>query len=76
MHIGCGKNVLPPGWLNMDALPLFPELYLDATRRLPVSEHMIEDISYQHGFNVLAECNACKSPYARYKSEGRTDTRA
>jgi SAM-dependent methyltransferase len=76
LHIGCGKNVLP-GWLNMDALPLLPDvLYLDATRRFSFkdaafdyifSEHMIEHISYQHGLNMLAECRRVLQPSGKIR---------
>jgi predicted SAM-dependent methyltransferase len=76
LHIGCGKNVLP-GWLNMDALPLIPDvLYLDATRRFSFkdaafdfifSEHMIEHISYHHGLNMLAECQRVLKPSGKIR---------
>jgi predicted SAM-dependent methyltransferase len=76
LHIGCGKNVLP-GWLNMDALPLLPDvLYLDATRRFSFedaafdylfSEHMIEHISYHHGLNMLAECQRVLKPLGKIR---------
>jgi predicted SAM-dependent methyltransferase len=76
LHIGCGRNVLP-GWLNMDALPLLPDvLYLDATRRFSFkdaafdyifSEHMIEHISYHHGLNMLAECRRVLQPFGKIR---------
>ena len=76
LHIGCGKNVLP-GWLNMDALPLLPDvLYFDAARRFffqdeafdyIFSEHMIEHISYHHSLNMLAECQRVLKPLGKIR---------
>jgi predicted SAM-dependent methyltransferase len=66
-----------PGWLNMDALPLLPDvLYLDATRRFSFkdaafdyifSEHMIEHVSYHHGLNMLAECRRVLQPSGKIR---------
>ena len=76
LHIGCGKNVLL-GWLNMDALPLLPDvLYLDATRRFAFeegafdyvfSEHMIEHIPYHHGLKMLGECRRVLKPSGKIR---------
>lgn len=66
LHLGCGWNVLPE-WLNMDYSPRVREaLYLDVRRPFffpdetfdyVFSEHMIEHMSYNEGFNMLTECH-------------------
>jgi predicted SAM-dependent methyltransferase len=65
LQIGSGENFLE-GWINSDIDPCSDnKIYLDASKSFPFedstfdyvfSEHMIEHITYQEGFNMLSEC--------------------
>jgi predicted SAM-dependent methyltransferase len=76
LHIGCGNNYLD-GWLNSDYLPESMEiLFLDATAPFPFnndefdyifSEHMIEHVSYQSGYQMLCECLRVLKPKGKLR---------
>lgn len=64
LHLGCGSNIMA-GWLNSDLNPNKNNvLHLDASGAFPLpsaifdyvySEHMIEHLTYDQGFNMLRE---------------------
>ena len=66
LHLGCGPNVLP-GWLNTDVdWRSACDVYLDASRRLPLpdrafdlvfAEHLVEHLSRDAGARMLSECH-------------------
>lgn len=76
LHLGCGGNILP-GWLNTDLAPRSLEVaFLDATRPFPFddatfdfvyTEHMIEHLSYDQGFHLLAESYRVLRPGGRIR---------
>lgn len=71
LHIGCQDHPLD-GWLNADIYPKQSQvIYLDATKTFPFadntfsyifSEHMIEHISFQDGFQMIMECYRILKP--------------
>lgn len=64
INLGCGPSVVG-GWINLDRSPQPGAHFWDASRGIPseantisliYSEHFIEHLSLQDGFNLMREC--------------------
>jgi predicted SAM-dependent methyltransferase len=62
LQIGGGKSYID-GWMNADII--YGDVYIDATRTLPIpdksidfifAEHFIEHLSYEDGLKLIQEC--------------------
>ena len=71
LQLGAGHNLID-GWLNTDLYPRQRKiLFLNATKNFPIKdrsfdyifgEHQFEQLTYNQGLHMLAECFRCLKP--------------
>ncbi len=58
LHIGCGQNLLPDPWENLDSeIDIRKPLpFLIGSARFILAEHIIEHVTFREGLAFLQEC--------------------